>query len=240
MVVTRSQLENLSKDELIDRLLQIVNIEDKPEHLNKRFDDFLGKYDELHSELQVSRNCSNLHNRVIELEKNALNTAQYVRMEIIEFSPVPGSISDQNLEEQVCKARSLTDIKVEGKDLHACCRMNRRDRLILKFKDRKLRYQVMANRKKLLEKKNELKELHFEESLYLSDSIYTENHNLFYKCRQLKNAKRVHSCWFFNNVINAGLMDKDPIFKIFHESDMGELLRANVELLKLNVVYSFC
>ena len=70
MVVTRSKLENLSKDDLIDRLLQIVNIEDKLEHLNKRFGDFLGKYDQLHSQLQASRNCSNLlHNRVIELEK---------------------------------------------------------------------------------------------------------------------------------------------------------------------------
>ena len=35
MVVTRSQLENLSKDELIERLLQVKNIEDKLEHLNK-------------------------------------------------------------------------------------------------------------------------------------------------------------------------------------------------------------
>ena len=33
------QLENLSKDELIDRLLQVVNIEDKLEHLNNRFDE---------------------------------------------------------------------------------------------------------------------------------------------------------------------------------------------------------
>ena len=70
MVATRSQLENLSKDELIERLLQVENIEDKLEHLNKRFDDFLGKYNELHSELQVSKNCSNLlRNRVIELVK---------------------------------------------------------------------------------------------------------------------------------------------------------------------------
>ena len=70
MVVTRSQLENLSKDELIDRLLQVENIEDKLEHLYKQFDNFLGKYNELHSGLQVSKNCSNLlHNRVIELEK---------------------------------------------------------------------------------------------------------------------------------------------------------------------------
>ena len=78
---------------------------------------------------------------------------------------------------------------MEHKDLHACQRMKRRGRVILKFKDRKFRYQVMANRKKLMEKKNELKELHFEESLYLSDSMCTENHNLFYKCRQLKMPK---------------------------------------------------
>ena len=119
MVVTRSQLENLSKDELIDRLLQVENIEDKLEHLNKRFDDFLGKYDELHSELQVSKNCSNLlRNQVIKLERNALSTAQYVRREIIEISSVPGSILDQNLEELACKTLVLTGIKVEEKDLH--------------------------------------------------------------------------------------------------------------------------
>ena len=39
--------------------------------------------------------------------------------------------------------------------------MERRSRVNLKFEDRKLRYQVMANKKKLMEKKNELKELHF-------------------------------------------------------------------------------
>ena len=41
-----------------------------------------------------------------------------------------------------------------------------------------------------MEKKNELKELHFEESLYLSDIMCTENHNLFYKSHQLKNAEK--------------------------------------------------
>ena len=58
MIVTRSQLENLSKGELIARLLQVENIEDKLNHLNKWFDDFLGKYNEIHSELQVSKNSS--------------------------------------------------------------------------------------------------------------------------------------------------------------------------------------
>ena len=80
MVETRSQLENLSKDELIDRLLQIENIEDKLERLNKRFNNFLGRYNELHSELQVSRNFSNLlYNRVIELEK--MHSVQHITLE---------------------------------------------------------------------------------------------------------------------------------------------------------------
>ena len=74
----------------------------------------------------------------------------------MEISLVPGSISDQNREEQVCKPLSLTGIKVEDKDLHAFDHMKRRGRVILKFKDGKLRYQVMANRKKLMEKKSEL------------------------------------------------------------------------------------
>ena len=62
MVVTRSQLENLSKNKLINKLLQVENIEDKLEHLNKQFNNFLGKYNELHSELQVSKNCSSSKN----------------------------------------------------------------------------------------------------------------------------------------------------------------------------------
>ena len=35
MVVTRSQPENLSNNKLINKLLQVENIEDKLEHLNK-------------------------------------------------------------------------------------------------------------------------------------------------------------------------------------------------------------
>ena len=77
MVVTRSQLAWKSFKRRVSRqlrgvnqLLPVENIEDKLEHLKKQFDDFLGKYNELHSELQVSKNWSNvLRNRIIELEK---------------------------------------------------------------------------------------------------------------------------------------------------------------------------
>ena len=77
MVVTRSQLAWKSFKRRVSRqlrgvnqLLPVENIEDKLEHFKKQFDDFLGKYNELHSELQISKNCSNvLRNRIIELGK---------------------------------------------------------------------------------------------------------------------------------------------------------------------------
>ena len=103
--------------------------------------------------------------------------------------------------------------------------MKRKGKVTLKFKDRKLRYEVMANRKKLIEKKSELKELHFEESLFLSYIMYTGSHNFFYKCLQLKNPKRIYACWFFNNAmcdwwINAQYLrsSMNPIWKNCHLS----------------------
>ena len=96
------------------------------------------------------------------MEKNAFSTAHYVRSEIIEIIPVLGLISDQNLEEHACTALSLTGMKVKDKDLNVSHRMERRGMVILKSKDSKLTYEVMANRKKLIKKKNELKELYFE------------------------------------------------------------------------------
>ena len=135
---------------------------------------------------------------------------------------------------QICKALALAGVKVEDKDLHAGKLMKRRGWKILKFKDRKFKYEVMENKKKLMEKKNELRKIHFEESLFLSDSVCTENRNHFYKCHQLKNGKRIHACWFLNNAINVQLMDKGPIFKIFHESDLQESLHVNVDDLLSN------
>ena len=80
----------------------------------------------------------------------------------MEIIPVLGLISDQNLKEPACTALSLTGMKIKDKDLNVSHRMERTGMVILKSKDSKLRYEVMANRKKLMKKKTELKELHFE------------------------------------------------------------------------------
>ena len=68
MVQTRSQLENLSKEELIEELTSVEEISSKLSHLISHFNDFLRRYKILSSELAVSKNCNQLlSERILQL-----------------------------------------------------------------------------------------------------------------------------------------------------------------------------
>ena len=158
MVLTRAQVDNLSREELIEELLKFSDITDKLNGLNNRFEDFIKKYDELHSELLISRNCNSLLlKRITNLERNALNNAQYVRMETIEINPIPQSIPNTDLENKVCQALSLTGRTVTPEALEACHRMKNKERVVVKFKDRKQRNKVIFSRKELKSKGEQLR-----------------------------------------------------------------------------------
>ena len=55
-------------------------------------------------------------------------------MKSLEVNPVPRDIWGSVLEETVCRAREVTP-----DDLHACHRQKNKERVILKFKARKLK-----------------------------------------------------------------------------------------------------
>ena len=126
MVRTRSQLENLSKKELIDELINVEDIYSKLSDLTSRFDDFLRRYEILNSELTVSKNCNRLlTERIVQLERNAVSNAQYHRRESLEINPVPASIGHDVFENNVCSALSLTGLEVKPDDLQACHRLRK-------------------------------------------------------------------------------------------------------------------
>ena len=52
-----------------------------------------------------------------------------------------------------------------------------------------------------------------------------ERHKLAYKCRQLRNAREIHSTWFWYNVINVKLNESQPA-KIYI-IDIEKLLGVN-------------
>ena len=124
MVLTQSQYENISKEELIQELTNInssfVNdINAKLTDLSDRFNKFTSKYDKVYSELQQCKN-SHLLTRIIQLEHNAVTNSQYSRRETIELNPVPAEIHEDVLEDSICKALSLIGVNVAPDNLQAC------------------------------------------------------------------------------------------------------------------------
>ena len=70
------------------------------------------------------------------------------------------------LEENICKALSLTGVNIVPNDLHACHRMKRSDRVTVKFKCCKQKDSVMYKQKSL-----ELSNLKFSGELFVSESM---------------------------------------------------------------------
>ena len=105
MARTKSQLGNLSEEELIGELITVKDITSKLPDLSNWFNDFLRKFEVVSSDLAMTRNCNRLLNeRVVQLERNAVTNAQYHRRESVVLNPVPPSISDEELELNICKA----------------------------------------------------------------------------------------------------------------------------------------
>ena len=121
MVRTRNQLENLSKEELIEKLITVNDITSKISDLTNQFDDFLRRFEVVSSDLAITRNCNRLlTERVAQLERNVVTNAQYHQQKLVEVNPVPPSISDEELELNICKALTLSGHEIKPNDLQAC------------------------------------------------------------------------------------------------------------------------
>ena len=71
MVFKRAQLDTLSREELVEELIKCSNIADQIKTPTERFNEFVGKYEKLQSELIISKNCNSLLvNCIINLERN--------------------------------------------------------------------------------------------------------------------------------------------------------------------------
>ena len=177
MVLTRAQVDNLIKE-----FLRFSDITDQLNGLNSRFVDFIKKCDKLNSELVIFKNGNSLLlKRVVNLERNALNTAQYIRREHIKIKPIPQSIPSTDLENKVSQVLSLTGTTVTRDNLQVCHCMKKKEEVTVKFKDRQQRNKVTFNLKELKLKGDQLQDLQFGPSLFINRSTFFENQSLFYR-----------------------------------------------------------
>ena len=198
--------------------------------LNDRFNNFEAKYEVVNSNLSIARRCNDLLiERKTQLERSNQNNAQYTRRETLEINSVPSDIADDVLEQSVCQSvcQSLTGISVDPDDLQACHCMRKKDRVIIKIKCRKQKHRVLLNRKTLQNKSLDLTQLKFSGKLFVNESMCHENHQLAYKCRQLKSARKIHSTWFYNSTLHIKPVENGSIHKIFHPTDIEKVLRVD-------------
>ena len=106
--------------------------------------------------------------------------------------------------------------------------MKRLDRVTMKLKCRKQKQSVMYKPNNLGTKFQGISNITFSRRLFVSESMSLENQRLPYKCRQLKSARKIHSTWLFNNVVNVKLTEHGRIHKIFHDvTDIENLLETD-------------
>ena len=187
MVFTRSKINELSKEELIEEVLSFDNLSEKRNDLTKEMGNLATKFDRAFSEFQISKIYNSLlHKQIIDLERSFLDNSQYLRGEIIEISTVLLEVSNDELEGLVYKALFLTENKVSPDDLETYQRLKKRENVVVKFKSRKLKYEVTNNRKIMKNKSKELNELKFSNNLYISESMCAGNHGLFFLMSKIK------------------------------------------------------
>ena len=82
MVLTRNQIQNLTREELIEKLLKLSDISDQLKALKDRFNTFTAKYEELKSDMSITKNCNTLlYLRIIQQELHPVNNTQCRRRE---------------------------------------------------------------------------------------------------------------------------------------------------------------
>ena len=203
------RIENLTRNKLIEELLQISDISCQFKALNDRLDTFAAKHKKL-----ITKNCNTLlYQRINQLEQNSANKAQYHRRESLEVNPVLQDIGDNVLEETVCRVILPNEHEVTPDDLHACYQLKNKDRIISKFRDKRLKRSVQIKKNVLQQKSLALAQLKFSDKLFISKSMCYENQQLAYKFCQLKNSKKIQLTWFWNNAVRIKVTPNENFTK---------------------------
>ena len=102
---------------------------------------------------RLKEKCEKLENRVVILESNHNDLAQYGRRNNVVFSGIPENVPDNNLESMVTSVLPDIDVQVEPRDIQACHQIakpiSKTEKKIVRFVNRKNCEKVLANKKTL-------------------------------------------------------------------------------------------
>jgi seryl-tRNA synthetase len=171
MAFTKDNLDKFTKQQVIEVVLNLQkehkDNKAKMDDMNNRISKMEKKIEELllRNEELVSKDCvSGAISGVLEKKMQALETEinlqqQYSRRECLEIVGIPLSeAADGNggdvLEGKVLEIFKAIGVEMSSNDVQACHRLKGNDRVIIKLSNRKHVHQVLTNKRKLRERKN--------------------------------------------------------------------------------------
>jgi len=201
-LLDETTLANLGKEEL---LKYTVN-------LTKLFSNFLALAKKNESDIAILRNTNDLLvGRVNSLEqklenqedikRTTIRNSQYLRNKQIEIKMLPADVVTlkiPDLKVKMAELLSLTDTEVTSEDIGKCHPLGAGGKtIIMEFREREKRDEILQARKNLKNKKTELAEKNCA-SIMILESLCRDYSKLDFLCRRLKSRNVIHDTWFFN------------------------------------------
>ena len=212
----------------------------------------------LHSQLEVSQKINQaLMKQLGIVERITTENAQYARRETLELHGIPESFGegetlecnviklvndlispeknadatpgaipgagDANYAEAVSKTK-----KLDKRNFHTIHRLYKKNRVILKFTNRRDAQMVIAKKAEL--KKQEVKNKHhLKNPVFLNESMCAPIKRLFYQCKKLKEANKLAYYSFFNGTLKVKITEEGPKRSIAHINDLSRATNLTTE-----------
>ena len=181
-------LRKLNKDNSIGIAL---NLQSKMESSNAKVLEelrFLNeKFDKLEAEIAIARNANSLLlPHLVDKEKQCWANALYSRSKTLEIARLLKSLTNDKAEMKVCQIFRSLDCAVDKEDLEACHWLKDKERVIVKFCQRK-------DYEKVLKAKNDLQKLDSTNlDLPEGSKIFTNQSLCFYYHLLWSTSKKLH------------------------------------------------
>ena len=164
-----------------------------------------------------------LSERLQTIEKQCWANAQYSRRECLDFSGILSSISDNDLEDVVCKAITKAGVEVSDKDIEDCRLVGTTGTTIVRFSKRKVSKQVLNVRKYLTKLSMEDLHLNGQGKLYVNQSLCLYYRVLWSTSKSLYRMGKIFSYYVSNGTVKIKIQETSQPLSIMHTSDLEKL-----------------
>ena len=211
---TEAVLNNLSKPELVQIILNTTEVKDLLAHSKK-----------LEANVAIVRNVNcKLVERVVVTERLCWENAQYLQRDMLEVVGIPMSVRDNVLEQKVCDMFQEIGVDICDRDIQACHHLKDKDRTIVKLTNRKYCFQILRVKKKQLKGLDPLAvDLPEGTKIFVNESLCPYYWGIWNKCKKLRDKQKVHQYYTINGLIRLRIEESGQAKIITHIVDLHNL-----------------